>query len=213
MLYGGMSRLSENSVLNLKNKSHSVTAEVEVPAGGANGVIVAQGGAFADWRYLQEGRPKYCHNLAGLMRFYVEGSSTVREGKHQVRLEFPYDGGGLAKGGTSALYIDGNKVGEGRINATVPMLYSADETCDLDCDTGTTSARTHVSGQQVHRHGQLGPARRRRRQPRPPHLPGRAHAHRDRNPIRHVAPDGGFQSPGRVAAKRTGDPPPRPETS
>ena len=74
LLYGGMSRLSENSVLNLKNKSHSVTAEVDVPEGGANGVIVAQGGAFAGWSlYLHDGKPKYCHNLAGLMRFYVEG--------------------------------------------------------------------------------------------------------------------------------------------
>ena len=77
-LWSGMSRLSENSVLNLKNKSHSVTAEVEVPDGGANGVIIAQGGAFAGWSlYLHDGKPKYCHNLAGLMRFYVEGTDAV----------------------------------------------------------------------------------------------------------------------------------------
>ena len=101
ILYGGMVRLSENSVLNLKNKSHSVTAEVVVPDGGANGVIIAQGGAFAGWSlYLHEGKPKYCHNLAGLMRFYVEGAEAVPAGTHQVRMEFAYDGGGLAKGGT-----------------------------------------------------------------------------------------------------------------
>ena len=91
MLYGGMIRLSENSVLNLKNKSHSVTAEVVVPDGGANGVIVAQGGAFAGWSlYLHEGKPKYCHNLAGLMRFYVEGDRARPagdpSGAHGVRL-------------------------------------------------------------------------------------------------------------------------------
>jgi hypothetical protein len=138
ILYGGMSRLSENSVLNLKNKSHSVTAEIDVPEGGANGVVVAQGGAFAGWSlYLREGKPKYCHNLAGLMRFYVEGDQVVPPGNHQVRMEFTYDGGGLAKGGTAALFIDGKPTGDGRINATVPMIYSGDETCDIGSDSGT----------------------------------------------------------------------------
>ena len=146
LLYGGMRRLSENSVLNLKNKSHSVTAEVDVPDGGANGVLVAQGGAFAGWSlYLNDGKPKYCHNLAGLMRFYVEGSSTVPEGTHQVRMEFAYDGGGLAKGGTATLYVDGKKIGDGRVNATVPMIYSADETCDVGCDTGTPVSEDYTS--------------------------------------------------------------------
>jgi arylsulfatase len=138
LLYGGMNRLSENSVLNLKNKSHSVTAEVEIGDGGANGVMVAQGGAFAGWSfYLHEGKPKYCHNLAGLMRFYAEGTEVVPAGTHQVRMEFAYDGGGLAKGGTASLFIDGKPAGEGRINATVPMIYSGDETCDVGSDTGT----------------------------------------------------------------------------
>ena len=138
LLYGGMTRLTENSVLNMKNKSHSVTAEVEVPDGGANGVMVAQGGAFAGWSfYLHEGKPKYCHNLAGLMHFYVAGTDPVPAGTHQVRMEFAYDGGGLAKGGTASLFIDGKPVGTGRINATVPMIYSGDETCDVGCDTGT----------------------------------------------------------------------------
>jgi hypothetical protein len=138
ILYGGMSRLSENSVLNMKNKSHSVTAEIEVPDGGATGFMVAQGGAFAGWSlYLHEGKPKYCHNLAGLMHFYVEGDTQVPAGTHQVRMEFTYDGGGLAKGGTAALFIDGSPVGDGRIDATVPMIYSGDETCDIGSDTGT----------------------------------------------------------------------------
>ena len=146
MLYGGMIRLSENSVLNMKNKSHAVTAEVVVPAGGANGVIVSQGGAFAGWSfYLHEGKPKYCHNMAGLMRFYAEGADPVPPGTHQVRMEFAYDGGGLAKGGTATLFIDGDKVGEGRIDATVPMIYSADETCDVGSDTGTTVSEDYTS--------------------------------------------------------------------
>jgi arylsulfatase len=138
ILYGGMGRLSENSVLNLKNKSHSVTAEIVVPEGGGKGVLIAQGGAFAGWSlYLQDGRPKYCHNLAGLARLKVEADTAVQAGEHQVRMEFAYAGGGLGKGGNVTLFIDGEQVGEGPIVATVPMLYSGDETCDVGFDSGT----------------------------------------------------------------------------
>jgi arylsulfatase A-like enzyme len=145
-LYGGMIRLSENSVLNMKNKSHSVTAEVVVPELGGTGVIVAQGGAFAGWSlYLHQGKPKYCHNLAGLMRFYVEGTESVPVGTHEVRMEFAYDGGGLAKGGTTTLFIDDKQVGEGRVDATVPMIYSGDETCDVGRDTGTPVSEDYTS--------------------------------------------------------------------
>jgi arylsulfatase A-like enzyme len=147
ILYGGMGRLSENSVLNLKNKSHAVTAAVVIPDGGGKGVIIAQGGAFAGWSlYLHEGKPKYCHNLAGLQRFYVEADTPVGAGEHQLRMEFAYDGGGLAKGGLVSLFVDGDKVGEGRVEATVPMLYSADETCDLGLDTGTPVSDDYASG-------------------------------------------------------------------
>ncbi len=138
ILYGGMGRLTENSVINLKNKSHSVTAEIVVPDGGANGVIIAQGGEFAGWcLYLHEGKPAFCHNLLTLQRFKAYGDTAVPAGTHQVRMEFAYDGGGLAKGGNITLYVDGKKCGEGRAEATIPMIYSADETCDLGADTGT----------------------------------------------------------------------------
>ncbi len=138
LLFDGMGRLSENSVLNIKNKSHSVTAEVTVPDGGAEGVIVAQGGAFAGWSlYLKSGRPKYCYNLFGLQRFHVEGETEISPGTHQVRMEFAYDGGGLAKGGTVSLYVDGAKAGGGRVEGTVPMVFSADETCDVGSDTAS----------------------------------------------------------------------------
>jgi arylsulfatase len=137
LLFGGMGRLSENSVVNIKNRSHSVTAEVETPEG-AEGVLIAQGGAFAGWSlYAQAGRPVYCYNLLGLQRFKVVADAEIPAGTHQVRMEFAYDGGGLAKGGTVALYIDGQQVGEGRVEATVPMVFSADETCDLGSDTAS----------------------------------------------------------------------------
>jgi hypothetical protein len=153
LLFAGMGRLSENAVLNLKNKSHAVTAEVVLadgaPGGGANGVaangtIVAQGGAFGGWSlYALDGRLKYCCNVLGINRYYVESASVLPAGKHQVRMEFAYDGGGLAKGGNVTLYLDGNKIGEGRVGLTQPLIYSMDETTDVGCETGTTVAEDY----------------------------------------------------------------------
>ena len=138
VLFRGMGRLSENSVLNVKSKSHAVTADLHVPEGGASGVIVAQGGAFGGWTlYLVDGRPAYCYNLFGIQRFTVRGDEPVPAGDHQVRVEFAYDGGGLGKGGTADLYLDGTKVGTGRVDATVPLCFSADETLDVGSDTAT----------------------------------------------------------------------------
>jgi len=137
LLFGGMGRLSESSVLNIKNKSHSVTAEVVVPEAGAEGVIVAQGGGIGGWSlYARGGRPKYCYNLLGVQRFYVEGDQTLPAGTHQVRMEFAYDGGGLGKGGTVSLHVDGAKVGQGRVDATAAMIFSADDTCDVGSEGG-----------------------------------------------------------------------------
>jgi arylsulfatase A-like enzyme len=138
ILFGGMGRLTEHSVLNVKNKSHSVTAEISVPEGGASGVLIAQGGAYAGWSlYLHEGVPAYCYNTFGVARYTVKGSSPVAAGTHQVRLEFAYDGGGLGRGGAATLYLDGDKVGDGRVEATVPMLFSADETTDIGYESGS----------------------------------------------------------------------------
>jgi arylsulfatase len=138
LLFGGMKRLSENSIVAMKNKSYAVTAEIDVPAEGAKGVIAAQGGAFGGWSlYAKDGRPAYCYNLFGLQRFKVYGDEPLAEGEHQVRLEFAYERGGLGKGGTASLYVDGNTVGEGQVEATVPMLFSSDETLDIGSDSGT----------------------------------------------------------------------------
>jgi arylsulfatase A-like enzyme len=138
LLFGGMGRLTENALINIKNKSHSVTAEVVVPDQGAEGVIIAQGGAYAGWSlYAKNGKPMYCYNLLGLQLFKIEGDSPIPPGEHQVRMEFAYDGGGLAKGGGVTLYVDGARVGEGRVAGTVPMIFSADETADIGSDTAS----------------------------------------------------------------------------
>jgi arylsulfatase len=139
LLFAGMGRLSESAVVSVKNTSHAVTAEIGVPEGGASGVLIAQGGAFGGWSlYLHEGRPKYCYNFFGVQRFAVEAGSPVPPGDHQIRMEFAYDGGGLAKGGDVTLYVDGQSVGEGRVEHTQPLVFSADETADVGNETGTT---------------------------------------------------------------------------
>jgi len=137
ILFGGMGRLSENSVLNTKNKSHSVTAEIVVPKSGAEGVIIAQGGNIGGWSlYAKGGKLKYCYNLLGVQYFYVESNAALPAGDHQVRMEFAYDGGGLGKGGTVTLYVDGKKAGDGKIGATAAMIFSCDDGCDVGSDTG-----------------------------------------------------------------------------
>jgi arylsulfatase len=145
LLFPGMGRLTENSLLNLKNKSHAVTAEVVIPDGNVNGVIVAQGGAFGGWSlYAKEGRFKYCYNLLGLQRFYAESASLLPSGKHQVRMEFAYDGGGLAKGGNVSLFVDGNKVGACRVAATHPMTFSIDETAEVGYESASPVAEDYT---------------------------------------------------------------------
>ena len=139
LFFPGMGRLSENSVVSIKNKSFSVTADIEVPDGGANGVLIAQGGRFGGWAvYVKDGHLKFVYNVLGIQEFSVEATEPIPAGPHQVRMEFAYDGGGLAKGGDVTLYHDGQPVGAGRVEATQPMVFSADETTDIGLETGTT---------------------------------------------------------------------------
>jgi len=138
ILFGSMGRLSENSVINIKNKSHSVTAEIVVPPTVAEGVIVAQGGNIGGWSlYVKGGKLKYCYNLLGIQQFYAESSGPLPPGEHQVRMEFAYVGGGLGKGGAVSLFVDGKKVGEGKVAATAAMVFSADDGCDVGEDSGS----------------------------------------------------------------------------
>jgi hypothetical protein len=137
--YPGMGRLSENSVVSIKNKSFAVTASVEIPEGGANGVLIAQGGRFGGWSlYLLDGRATFVYNVLGIHSFSTTARSAVPPGGHRVRAEFSYDGGGLAKGGDVTLFYDGDAVGTGRVAMTQPMIFSADETTDIGHETGTT---------------------------------------------------------------------------
>jgi hypothetical protein len=128
VLFPGMA-MGENTVVDIKNKSYAVTANVTIPESGATGVIIAQGAKFGGWAiYALAGKLKYIYNFLGLDMYEVEAPDPLPAGDHQVRLEFAYDGGGLGKGGTATLYLDGDKIAEGRVEKTHASIFSADST-------------------------------------------------------------------------------------
>jgi arylsulfatase len=139
VLANGMGDLNENGLINVKNKSHSITAQVVVPKGiTPSGVILSQGGIAGGWMlYVKDGKPTYLYNFVGLRQTVIESTQALAAGTHQVRMEFVYDGGGLAKGGTVTLYVDGEAVGNGRLEQTVPMVFSGDETSDVGVKRGS----------------------------------------------------------------------------
>jgi arylsulfatase len=137
-LSAGMDSISENVFINIKNRSLSITAEVEIPEGGANGVILAQGGRFGGWSlYLKDGKPAYCYNFLGLQEYKVSAPQAVAAGQATVRMNFDYDGGGVGKGGTATIMVNGDKVASGRIERTQGMIFSADETAGVGVDDAT----------------------------------------------------------------------------
>jgi arylsulfatase len=145
--FPGMGRLQENSVVNVKNHSFTVTAEVDVPRGKpANGVIIAQGGRFGGWSlYAKDGLAKFVYNVLGIHEYPTVATEPVPHGKHQVRVEFAYDGGGLGKGGNVTLLYDGKSVGTGRVPMTQAMVFSMDETTDVGYESGTPVTADYTS--------------------------------------------------------------------
>jgi arylsulfatase len=134
----GMTGMTENVFLNIKNNSKTITAEIDVPPGGANGAILVQGGRFGGWAlYVKNGVPAYDYNFLGLRSTTIEGRKPLSPGKATIRFEFAYDGGGLGKGGIGTLFVNDKKVAEGRIEHTQPMVFSADETADVGIDLAT----------------------------------------------------------------------------
>jgi arylsulfatase A-like enzyme len=137
-VFDGMVGMTENVFLNLKNHSHVITAEVEVPKIGAKGVLLTQGGRFGGWSlYLNNGKPTYTYNWLGLQRYTVAAPQALPPGKATIRFEFAYDGGGLGKGGKGTLFVNGKQVATGRIERTQCCVFSADEGADVGIDEGT----------------------------------------------------------------------------
>jgi len=134
----GMSGMSENVFINVKNKSKTITSELDIPEGGANGVVLAQGGRFGGWcLYLKDGKPAYTYNYLNQNQYTISSPEALPKGKSKLVFEFAYDGGGLGKGGTGTFSVDGRKLAEGRIDKTQPMAFSADETADVGIDDAT----------------------------------------------------------------------------
>src|SRR5213595_1008982 len=147
-VYDGMTGMSENAFINVKNRSHAITAHVEIPKGGANGVVLAQAGRFGGWSlYLKNGKPTYIYNFLGLQRYTVAAERALPPGKATIRFEFAYDGGGVGKGGTGKLLVDGKAVAEGRIPKTQPYAFSGDEGVDVGVDNETMVSNDYKPGE------------------------------------------------------------------
>jgi arylsulfatase A-like enzyme len=144
--FPGAFRIPESSAPNTKNKSHSITVDLEVPKEGADGVLVAEGGVVGGFTlYVKDGKPIYEYNYFTQARYKVESSQKLQPGQCTIRMDFEYDGGGIAKGGNVALFVNGKKVGEGRVDKTEPMRFSADETFDIGMDTGSPVSSDYAS--------------------------------------------------------------------
>ncbi len=136
--YPGAVRIPEGAAPDMKNKSFQIAASVEVPEGGAEGMLITQGGRFAGWGlYVLGNKPVFCYNLAAVERYCVTGSDALAAGKRNIELDFKYDGPGLGKGGAATLLVDGKPAGEGKIARTLAFRMSLDETLDCGEDTGT----------------------------------------------------------------------------
>jgi hypothetical protein len=137
-VYEGMTGMSENVFINTKNRSHTITAEVEIAKGSANGVILAQAGRFGGWTlYLKDGKPTYTYNWLGLKEYTVAAKQALPAGKATIRYEFVYEGGGVGKGGTGTLSVNGKSVATAKIDQTQCCAFSADEGADVGADEGT----------------------------------------------------------------------------
>jgi arylsulfatase len=137
-VYPGMIGITENAFINIKNRSYSITGDVELPDGNANGVIISQAGRFGGWTlYMKAGKLHHEYNFFGLEHTNIASSKPISAGKHTVKYEFVFDGGKPGAGGQSILYVDGQKVAEGKIPKTQPYAYSADEGVDVGVDNET----------------------------------------------------------------------------
>lgn len=146
-LYDGMTGMMENTFINVKNRSHTITADVDIPKAGGKGVIIAQGGRFAGWSlYMKDGKLSYVHNYVGKKRYTITSPEPLPPGKATIRYQFVYDGGDPGAGGTGKIFVNGKKVAEGRIEKTVPFVFSADETADVGVDEATPVTEDYKEG-------------------------------------------------------------------
>jgi arylsulfatase A-like enzyme len=136
---GELAGLPISDAPSLLNKSYTITAEVEIPSTGAEGMIATLGGRFAGYGfYLLKGKPVFTYNGLDLVRFKWQGSEALSSGKHTIVFDFKYDGPGFGKGGTGTLSVDGKTLETKAIPHTIPFIMSIDETFDIGIDTRTS---------------------------------------------------------------------------
>jgi arylsulfatase A-like enzyme len=146
-VYEGQIGMTENVFINIKNRSHTVTADVTIPKGGADGVLIAQAGRFGGWSlYVKKGKPTYAYNFLGLKTYKIAATEALPAGKATIRLDFAYDGPGLGKGGTGTILVNGKKVAEGKIDHTQGNIFSADEGADVGMDGETPVSDDYRQG-------------------------------------------------------------------
>lgn len=136
----GMGRFSEDTVPNTKNRSHTITAEIALPTGSATGVIISQGSRSGGWTlYVRDMQLIYAYNFFDIERYEIRGAEPLKSGLHRVEYRFDYDGGGIGKGGTGALFVGGRLAARSRIERTIPLFCcsDADQTLDVGMDLGT----------------------------------------------------------------------------
>jgi len=139
-LADGMEGILENTFLNVKNSSNTIVANVSLK-GNDSGIILTQGGKFGGWAlYMKDGKPAYTYNYFGLERYTISSPTAISSEKAEIKMEYTYDGGGLGKGGVVKIFVDGNMVAEGRVEKSVPAVFSADETADVGRDDATQVA-------------------------------------------------------------------------
>jgi arylsulfatase len=138
--FPGTIRVPEGAAPDIKNKDFTVTAEVVIPEGGAEGVLVTQGGRFAGWgMLLMDGKPEFDYAFSQQLqhKYRIRSNDKLAPGKHTIKFDFKYDGPGFGKGGTGTLSVDGQQVAQGKIDHTIALRFSFDETFDIGQDTGT----------------------------------------------------------------------------
>ncbi len=142
--YPGVAPIPEGSAPSLKNRSFSITADVEIPESGAEGVLLTQGGRFAGWGFfLENSKPTYIYNFLNAERYIIQSPQKLLPSKSTIRFDFDYDGSEVGAGGTGKLFINDQQVAEGRIEKTVPYRLALDETFDVGRDTGTPVVETY----------------------------------------------------------------------
>ncbi|HEY2787506.1 MAG TPA: arylsulfatase [Fimbriiglobus sp.] len=135
--FPGQTRIPEGASPDIKNKSWSITADVDVKAD-TSGMIITQGGLFGGWAlYLEKGKPVFHYNYVDVKHYEVAGKAALAAGKHVIKMDFAYDGGGIGKGGTATVTVDGKEVAKGRVERTIPIRVTLDESLDVGSDTGT----------------------------------------------------------------------------